>query len=131
MDAAQFGMGGVPGMAGALPTAIPGAIPGAAGMGAAGLGAAGLGAGAAGIGAMGGMEGLMGLLPFLGLSERRIKTDIRAVGVLPSGLKVYSFRYIWGGPERLGVMADEVKQIIPHAVFDVGGYDAVNHAALM
>ncbi|MCH7499421.1 MAG: tail fiber domain-containing protein [Nitrospinae bacterium] len=64
-------------------------------------------------------------------SDRRLKTNIRKIGLLPNGLNVYTFNYIWGGPEYTGVMADEVRRIMPHAVLDVGGYDAVNYAEVL
>lgn len=66
------------------------------------------------------------------MSDRRLKTDIVPVGTLDSGLTVYSYRYKAGGPHMVGVMADEVEQVIPAAVVKgaVGGYDAVNYAML-
>lgn len=63
-------------------------------------------------------------------SDRRLKRNIKLVGKLDSGLNVYSYRYVWGGPIHIGVMADEVKKIKPHAVFNVGGFDAVDYGAL-
>lgn len=50
------------------------------------------------------------------LSDRRLKTDIEKVGELPSGIPVYSFRFISGVIEHVGVMADEVLRVIPEAV---------------
>ena len=60
-------------------------------------------------------------------SDRRLKQDISQVGVLPNGLNVYKFRYKWGGPEHIGLMADEVKLVHPEAVIRVGEYDAVDY----
>ncbi|TIS11627.1 MAG: tail fiber domain-containing protein, partial [Mesorhizobium sp.] len=54
-------------------------------------------------------------------SDRRIKTAIRFIGRLLNGLPVYKFRYRWGGPEQIGLMAQDVMKVKPHAVFDVGG----------
>ncbi len=65
--------------------------------------------------AMGGLFGLLGAGVSL-FSDRRLKTDIRKVGTLDSGLAVYSYRYVTGGPTMLGVMADEVAETIPDAV---------------
>lgn len=76
-----------------------------------------------GIGAVAG--GLLGYF-----SDRRLKRDIKRVGTLDNGLGVYSYRYVWGGPTTIGVMADEVRKVKPHAVFRVGDYDAVNYGAL-
>lgn len=68
-----------------------------------------------------------------GASDRRLKTDIRKVGKLPSGLGVYTFRYKSGGPVVMGVMADEVEQVYPDAVLKkhiAGEYDAVDYSKL-
>ncbi len=66
-----------------------------------------------------------------GFSDRRLKTNIRKIGKLPNGLNVYTFNYIWGGPEETGVMADEVKRIMPNAVSTVDGYDVVDYGMIM
>lgn len=64
-------------------------------------------------------------------SDRRLKTDIRPVGKLDSGLTVYRYRYKAGGPVHLGVMADEVKLVLPKAVSRMtSGYDAVDYSLL-
>jgi hypothetical protein len=76
-----------------------------------------------GIGAAAG--GLMGLM-----SDRRLKQNIKRVGTMDNGLPLYSYRYKWGGPTMIGVMADEAKQVKPEAVFNVGGFDAVDYGAL-
>lgn len=60
-------------------------------------------------------------------SDRRLKRDIQRVGTLNS-MGVYAFRYVWGGPQMIGLMADEVRRVKPHAVKRIGGYDAVNYA---
>jgi hypothetical protein len=57
----------------------------------------------------------------LGKSDRRLKTDIARVATLPSGLGLYRFRYIWGDIEYVGVMAQEVLDVMPGAV--VAGAD--------
>lgn len=66
-------------------------------------------------------------------SDRRMKTDIQAVGVLDNGLTVYRYRYKAGGPFELGVMADEVAMVRPDAYVKGGagnGFDAVDYAKL-
>ncbi|HAC57209.1 MAG TPA: hypothetical protein DCF73_02495 [Rhodobiaceae bacterium] len=81
-----------------------------------------------------GLYGLLGaganafatLNPF-GWSDVRLKNDICRIGTLDNGLGVYRFRYIWGGPETVGLMAQEVQRIIPHAVRKFGDYLAVNY----
>jgi hypothetical protein len=64
------------------------------------------------------MGGIFGLLSGgIGLlSDRRAKTDIQRVGTLDNGLPVYSYRYKGGSDFQIGLMADEVEQINPHAV---------------
>jgi hypothetical protein len=66
------------------------------------------------------------------MSDRRLKTDIKKVGVMGTGLPVYTYRYKAGGPTVMGVMADEVERINPDAVVKRarGKYDAVDYAAL-
>ncbi len=54
------------------------------------------------------------------LSDRRVKTDIRKIGNLDNGLPVYSFKYLGRGPTWFGVMADEVKGVVPDAVSEHG-----------
>lgn len=80
-----------------------------------------------------GMGGLLGggLGAAAGLlSDRRFKTDIKAMGKLDNGLTVYRYRYKAGGPEMLGVMADEVKEVNPGAVQTVDGVDFVLYGRL-
>lgn len=51
------------------------------------------------------------------LSDPRVKRDVTPIGVrLASGLSLYSYRYVGGGPFEVGVMADEVEAIRPDAV---------------
>jgi hypothetical protein len=64
------------------------------------------------------------------LSDRRMKTDISAVGKMENGLTVYRYRYKSGGPAMLGVMADEVRQVNPDAVTNVDGIDYVRYDQL-
>ncbi len=65
-------------------------------------------------------------------SDRRLKTNIVRIGQLSNGLPVYSYDYKWGGPKQIGVMADEVAVVAPHAhakgVFN--GYDGVYYSKL-
>lgn len=64
-------------------------------------------------------------------SDRRLKKDINRLGVMKNGLPVYEYEYVWGGGRRIGVMADEVKEVMPDAVFNVGGYDAVDYSQVL
>lgn len=61
-------------------------------------------------------------------SDRRLKEDIQVQGKLPSGLGVYSFRYLGGKSKFLGVMADEVAAVFPKAVvYGPDGYASVDY----
>jgi hypothetical protein len=65
-------------------------------------------------------------------SDRRLKRDIIDTGIrLMNGLKLYSYRYLWDAAERIGVMADEVRKVVPQAVININGYDAVNYDMVM
>lgn len=69
------------------------------------------------------------LLPSIGslFSDRRLKRNIRKLGSRPDGLNVYEFDYVWGGGKNIGLMAQEVINVYPHAVSMVDGYFAVNY----
>jgi hypothetical protein len=68
----------------------------------------------------------------LEVSDRRLKRDIRQVGVLPNGLKLYSYRYVWGATRIVGVMADEVEAVMPSAVVvHRSGYKMVDYGKLL
>jgi Chaperone of endosialidase len=54
-------------------------------------------------------------------SDRRLKTGVTEVAALPSGLRLYRFKYRWSETEYVGVMAQEVSEIAPHAVAE--GHD--------
>jgi hypothetical protein len=49
-------------------------------------------------------------------SDRRLKTSIAWVATLPSGLGLYRFKYLWSPVEYVGVMAQEVLEVMPEAV---------------
>ena len=42
--------------------------------------------------------------------RHRVKTDVSQVGTLDNNLPVYAYRYLWGGPMRIGVMAQDVER---------------------
>lgn len=66
-------------------------------------------------------------------SDPRLKENVRQVGTTTLGLGQYDFSYI-GDPRHTmyrGVMADEVKRVMPSAVsHDASGYDKVNYSML-
>jgi hypothetical protein len=65
------------------------------------------------------------------MSDRRLKTSIRKIGQLANGLGVYTYRYIFGTKERVGLMADEVRAMFPHAVHSNRGYLSVDYDEVM
>jgi hypothetical protein len=81
-----------------------------------------------------GQAGIMGAMkyaPMMFPSDRRLKRDIVDLGLrLVNGLKLYAYRYIGEGRERVGVMADEVARVNPAAVSTFNGFLAVNYRAL-
>lgn len=70
------------------------------------------------------MSGIGSMAGGFMMSDRRYKTSIRREGSTPGGTPLYRFRYVFGGPEFVGVMADEV----PHAVTRIGGIDFVDYS---
>jgi len=92
-------------------------------------------------------QGLLGLGGSLGAaymmapagSDIRMKENIKIVGAMPNGLNVYEFEYkpefkdkpYNGHGKFVGVMAQEVEQIIPEAVYTLDdGYKVVDYAKL-
>jgi hypothetical protein len=64
-------------------------------------------------------------------SDVRLKRDIEQIGCMESGLPVYSYRYVWGGPRQIGVMAHEVELVNPSAVhMHSSGYKMVDYARI-
>ncbi len=63
-------------------------------------------------------------------SDRRLKRDIRRVGASPSGLPVYTFRYLWSDATYRGVMAQDLLKLRPGAVHRQGAYYWVDYSAL-
>ena len=49
-------------------------------------------------------------------SDQRLKSGIARVGTLASGLGLYRFNYLWSQTEYVGVIAQEVLDIMPEAV---------------
>jgi hypothetical protein len=76
-----------------------------------------------------GIGGLMsGIAAF---SDERLKTDIKRVGELDSGLPVYTYRYTGETLPRIGVIAQEVERLFPEAVVThPSGFKMVLHGKL-
>ncbi len=71
------------------------------------------------------------------MSDRRAKENIVRIGDHPIGIGLYLFDYksefrdAWGHGRQLGVMADEVEAVRPHAVsVHADGYRRVDYAML-
>jgi hypothetical protein len=73
------------------------------------------------------------------MSDIRAKENIKAVGVMPNGLTLYSFEYkdevkshpLAGNGIHVGVMAQEVEQVFPYAVKTLDdGYKVVDYGLL-
>jgi hypothetical protein len=91
---------------------------------------------------LGGSALMAGAMPggFLGLgsaaapvalaSDIRVKTDIKRVGKTDDGLPIYTYRYKWGGPVQMGVMAQEVEQVKPWAVTEIDGIKHVYYGEI-
>jgi hypothetical protein len=70
------------------------------------------------------MSGIGSMAGGFMMSDRKFKRDIVRVGSTAGGTPLYKFRYIFGGPEMVGVMADEV----PHAVTKIAGISFVDYS---
>jgi hypothetical protein len=61
-------------------------------------------------------------------SDMRLKKDITQIGTLPNGIKIYKYRFNGGSGLEMGVLAQEVAEIMPDAVhMDPTGYLKVNY----
>ena len=78
------------------------------------------------------LEGLFGLgSAGISASDIRLKEDITKVASLPSGIEIYTFRYIGDEQLNLGVMAQQVLPIIPEAVIEgADGYLMVDYSRI-
>lgn len=80
---------------------------------------------------MGGM--LSGLGGLFSLSDARLKADVEPTGARVGPLAVYSFRYVFedeDAPRSEGLMAQEVAEVLPDAVREIGGYLHVDYGAV-
>jgi Chaperone of endosialidase len=65
------------------------------------------------------------------ISDIRLKRDIAQVGELDSGIGIYRYRYLWSDTTFVGVMAQEVAEVVPEAVQrGDDGYLRVDYARL-
>lgn len=103
-----------------------------------GLGAGGLISGAGNVssgtskgGGKGGLGQAVGLGASLIASDRRLKKNIVKLGEYDNGLGIYQYNYINGAGPYIGVMAQEVAEIMPEALGPViDGYMTVDYSKL-
>lgn len=69
----------------------------------------------------------------MGLSDVRVKKDIKHVGILNGGDNIYEFRFKGdpSGKKHVGVLAQEVEQRHPEDVHEIGGVKHVNYAGVL
>ena len=79
---------------------------------------------------MGGADwaALAGTAAMLFFSDRRLKEDVKKVGMTDDGLPIYTYKYKSGGPTQMGVMAQDLQKKKPDAVHNVGGLLAVDYS---
>jgi Chaperone of endosialidase len=65
------------------------------------------------------------------LSDIRAKTDIRKIGDLYPGLGLYDYRYKEGVDLHVGLLAQEVAEIVPEAVGRVGPFWGVDYGRVL
>lgn len=64
-------------------------------------------------------------------SDRRLKTDIRRVGTHDKlGIGIYTYRFKGQDTVQMGVLAQELAGVLPHAVADMGEFLAVDYSEL-
>jgi len=60
-------------------------------------------------------------------SDIRLKKNVKKIGK-HKGMDVIEFEYLWGGGRQVGLIAQQVRDVIPHAVGVQNGYLYVNYA---
>jgi len=70
--------------------------------------------------ARGRLQALTGISEATPISEKpsdiRLKRDVVLLAVLATGIRLYRYRYFWSDQVYVGVMAQEVQEIMPEAV---------------
>jgi len=70
-------------------------------------------------------------ISLISFSDKRLKRDVVKIADDVRGFGWYEYQYIWGGERQVGVMAQEVKDVVPEAVgMDLGFY-AVDYERLV
>lgn len=79
-------------------------------------------------GLTGAMNGLFSLGSAYLMSDERLKTDKVKLATLPSGVEIWSYRFIDKVQREIGVLAQQVQHIKPHAVIKgADGWLRVNY----
>jgi hypothetical protein len=73
---------------------------------------------------------VISVVAMVAMSDRRLKKNIERIGRTARGVPMYRFQYLGGSDYFVGPMADEVEQLVPHAVRDIGGYKAVDYSLI-
>lgn len=75
---------------------------------------------------IGGATGAAGIASLL-RSDKRAKEEISSIGMLNDGQEVVRFRYKGSPTMRIGLLAQDVADFEPDAVYNVGGMLSVDH----
>jgi hypothetical protein len=63
-------------------------------------------------------------------SDERLKEDVTQVGQTNDGVPIYTYRYIGDPKVQMGVMAQELEETNPEAVYDIEGVKMVDYGAV-
>lgn len=80
--------------------------------------------------AMGGLFGMIGSGISM-FSDRRLKENIKPVGKLNDGTKLYSYNYKGDDAPQVGVMAQEAEKKHPEAIGEVLGFKTVDYSKIV
>jgi hypothetical protein len=73
---------------------------------------------------------VISVVAMVAMSDRRLKKNVQRIGRTAKGVPMYRFQYLGGDVYYEGPMADEVEQLVPEAVRDIGGYKAVDYSLI-
>ena len=76
------------------------------------------------LGGLGAIANIAGAIPF---SDERLKENIEAVGQLNDGQTIYRYNFKGDPKTQIGLLAQEVEEVNPQAVGEVGGFKTVDY----
>jgi len=79
---------------------------------------------------MGGLFGMIGSGVSM-FSDKRLKENIKPVGKLNDGTKIYSYNYKGDDAPQVGVMAQEAEKRHPEAIGEVFGFKTVDYSKIV